>query len=174
MKETFAEIFSIGGKTNSLGRANEVIEIVLKDKRKLEELFSCLFVENAWVKMRAADSLEKVCRLHPERLLPYVDRLQDEAVLDPQPSIQWHLAQIYAQLGLTPKQKIKAINWLESLLSSTDVDWIVSANAMKTLVQFCIDGSVPVQDTISLLKIQKNHRSKSVVKKANKLLELIS
>jgi len=170
MAESFAEILTVDGKSNSLGRASEVIELVLSDKSRLDELFSCLFDEDAWVRMRGADALEKICRQHPDWLLPYIDKFQAELASNAQPSLQWHLAQIYAQVNLSSDQKRSAINWLKHLLSSTDVDWIVAANAMETLVQFTKDGSVPKKNAVTLLKLQQKHKSNSVIRKANKLL----
>ena len=175
MTESFAEILAVGGKTNSLGRANEVIAIVLNDKSTLDELYSCVFDDDAWVRMRAIDAIEKICREKSEWLLPYIDKFQSELAASTQPSIQWHLAQIYRQVELTDGQKTNAIQWLKDLLSTTSVDWIVAANAMTTLVQFTKDGSVGMDETIALLELQKTHKSKSVVKRANKLLlELLS
>jgi hypothetical protein len=171
MKETFAEILVVGGKTNSLGRADEVINYVLKDPSRLNELYKCLFEDNAWVRMRAADSLEKICRIHPEWLEPYIDRFSSELSASTQPSIQWHLAQIYREITLSDTQKRFAIDWLKKLLSSKEVDWIVAANSMDTLAQFTRDGSVPVSEIISLLKIQQRHKSKAVVKRADKFLD---
>lgn len=170
MEESFAEILAVGGKTNSLGRADEVIELVLNDKVRLEELYQCLFSDDAWVRMRAIDAIEKICRQHPDWLLPYIDKFQDKFATNRQPSIQWHLAQIYRQVDLTKEQKDNAINWLKNLVSTKDVDWIVSANVMDTLAQFTKDGSVSKDEVVSLINIQLNHKSKSVVRKANMLL----
>jgi len=175
MKESFEDIFAVGGKTNSLGRSGEVLEIVLSNKKRLNELYRCIFDEDAWIRMRAADTIEKVCRQHPDWLLSYVDKFQSELASNTQSSIQWHLAQIYGQLALTDEQKLKAINWLKNLLSNPRVDWIVAANAMKTLVQFTKDDSASIDGTIALLKVQQKHKSKSVVRRAEKLLiELVS
>jgi len=170
MAECFAEILAIGGKTNSLGRTGEVIESVLHDRNQMDELYSCVFDDDAWIRMRAIDALEKICRQHPDWLLPYIDRFQSELALSNQASVQWHLAQIYSQVNLTIEQKRKAIDWLKGLLSSVEVDWIVAANAMYTLVQFAKDNYVTKDEIISLIEIQQKHKSKSVVRKANKFL----
>jgi TPR repeat protein len=169
MKEAFADILATG-KPNSLGRTDEVIEAVLQDKSRLDELYACLFHDDAWLRMRAADALEKVCRQHPEWLLPHIDKFQEELARSNQPSIQWHLAQIYSQVDVSPEQKQKAIQWLENLISTVEVDWIVAANAMDTLVQFAKDGSVTEKQVISLLRVQQGHKSKAVVRRADKLL----
>lgn len=172
MKESFTELLVVGGKSNSLGRADEVTHAVLRNKARLDELYACLFNEDAWIRMRAADCLEKICRVHPEWLVTYIDRLNTDLASSKQASIQWHIAQIYRQVDLSSDQKEFAISWLERLLSTTEVDWIVATNAMDTLNQFRSDGSVSSSSFKSLLEVQLKHNSKSVVKRANKYLSL--
>ena len=174
MKEHFAEMLTGGGHANSLGRVNEVIEIVLSDKSRLDELYDCLFEDDAWVRMRAADALEKICREHSDWLLPYVDRFADKLHASTQPSIQWHLAQIYEQVELTDAQRRVVQDWLQALLSSKDADWIAAANAMDTLVKFTKDGHFPPDEMVKLLKIQQHHKSNAVIKRATKLLAELS
>lgn len=170
MREPFNQLLSIGGKSNSLGKAGEVVEAVLQDKSRLDELYNCLFSEDAWTRMRAADSLEKVCRVHPEWLEPYIDRFAAELLTSPQASIQWHLAQIFQQVHLTSAQKAIVVQWLKKLLYSTDVDWIVATNAMDALVRFTHEGAVSAAETRVILTTQQQHHSTAVVKRANKLL----
>ena len=169
----FSEILAVGGKTNSLGRAEEVIDAVLHDKSRLEELYGCLFDDDAWVRMRAADSIEKVCRQHPDWLEPFIDRFATDLSASSQPSILWHLAQIYTEVPLTDSQKAFAIDWLKGLIATVEVDWIVSSNAMDALVHFSSDGSLPVPEIIPLLQVQQKHHSKAVVRRANKLLDML-
>jgi hypothetical protein len=170
MEESFSDILAVGGKSNSLGRTDEVIEIVLSNKDQLSDLYGCVFNDDAWIRMRAIDAIEKICRQHPEWVKPYIDKFQHEFARSNQPSIQWHLAQMYALLEMNDNQKKIAIEWLKSLLSDIEVDWIVSVNAMKALVQFTNDGSTSRSSTATHLEIQRNHKSKTVVRKANKLL----
>ena len=72
MKDTFVEILAVGGKTNSLGRTEEVIQAVLRDNNLLEELYKCVFNDDAWVRMRAIDAFEKICREHPDWITQYI------------------------------------------------------------------------------------------------------
>jgi hypothetical protein len=174
MHDDFLELLTVGGKSNSLGKVTDVIQLVLDDRSRLDELYNCLFAEDAWVRMRAADALEKICRVHPDWLLPYIDRFATELSSSTQASIQWHLAQIYAQVELTYEQKKFAIDWLTGLLSTKEVDWIAAANAMETLAQFTEDGSFPKLKLITLLKVQQHHKSNAVIKRANKYLEQLS
>jgi hypothetical protein len=168
--EPFVDMLAVGGRSNSLGRVDQVIALVLDEPSRLDELYDCLFHEDAWRRMRAADALEKVCRQHPEWLAPYVDRFPAELASSSQPSILWHLAQMYRHLTLTAQQKAFAVEWLERVLSTTEADWIVAANAMQTLARFTEDGTVPRHDLVALLRVQQQHRSKAVVRRADKLL----
>lgn len=173
MTEHFTEMLLEGGHANSLGRVNEVIDIVLQDKSRLDELYNCLFDEDAWVRMRAADALEKICRKHPEWLLPYIDRFQSELSDSTQPSIRWHLAQIYSQVQLSDTQREHVQYWLHNLLSDRNADWIVAANAMDTLVKFTKEGSYPTSVMKQLLSIQQQHKSNAVVRRAIKHLDAL-
>lgn len=163
-------MLATGGHKNSLGEVPQVIEIVLQNQHRIEELYNCLFDEDAWVRMRAADALEKICRVHPDWLLPYIDRLANDFGASLQPSIQWHMAQIYKQVPLTPAQRDVAIQWLTQRIATKDVDWIVAANAMETLAQFAHDGSFPLDQLVPLLKVQQHHKSSAVVRRATKIL----
>lgn len=167
----FEKMLSVGGKANSLGKVNEVVSEVLNDEALLEELYGCMFSQDAWVRMRAADAFEKVCRERPGWLEPYVDKMQTELSNEvQQPSIKWHLAQIYQQVGLTNEQKERALIWLTNILSTSSADWIVAANSMEALVYFTKRGDFTVEKCIPLLKIQLHHKSNAVVKKAKKLI----
>lgn len=173
MDQKFAIILTEGGHTNSLGRAEDVVRVVLADKNRLEELYQCMFDDDAWVRMRAADSLEKVCRVKPEWFKPYASRFISELSDSTQPSIQWHLAQMYRQIDLTDEERRIVINWLKQLIASIDVDWIVSANVMETLLHLSNADHIDKSEIQSLFEIQRQHKSKSVVRKANKLLDQI-
>ena len=171
MIETFTQMLSFGGKSNSLGRAHEVIEAVLADQSRLNELYDCLADNDAWVRMRAADSIEKICRVHPDWLLPFIDRFESELSMTKQPSIQWHFVQIYSEVDLTSKQRKFAIGWIKKLLSQADVDWIVASNGIKTLAKFAGDGFVTKSELKAILLILQKHKSKAVVKQATTMLE---
>lgn len=164
------EVLAVGGKSNSLGRTGEVVDAVLDDRTRLEEVYLCIFHDDPWIRMRAIDAVEKVCRQHPDWLLPFIDRMQDELASSEQPSIRWHLAQIFAHVDLTSKQKSNAITWLQRQLDDPDVDWIVAVNSMKALAHFVKDGSVPLASVTKVMERQRGHKSKSVVRNAQKLL----
>lgn len=174
MKSNFAAMLAEDGKKNSLGRAEEVVQIVLADQTRLDELYRCLFEEDAWLRMRAIDALEKVCRIHPKWLEPYVEELLGEVASIDQASIQWHLAEMFRAIALSDSQLTRAIALMKQNISSNQADWIVASNTMETLARFAADGKLPRSELIPLLKIQQSHHSKAVVKRATRILDQFS
>ncbi len=174
MVEPFSNILITGGHTNYLGRAKEVLDATLVDRSRLEELFECLNNDDAWVRMRAIDSIEKVCRVHPEWLEPYTELLLTELSQRSQASIQWHLAEIFTQIKLTSEQEKRAITWLTERCNDPAIDWIVAANCMDALAHFTRLGLFPVNTIKAILRRMQSHRSKAVNKRATKLLDQFS
>lgn len=174
MNESFAAMLSEDGKKNSLGRVNDVIESVLAEPSQLEELYLTMFDDDAWVRMRAADGFEKICRVHPEWTGAYIDRIQTELDKSEQASIQWHIAEIYCQVALNETQKKHALEWLKNLLETPNVDWIVAGDAMKALVYFNTKDEFATDELKRLLRVQLKHKSKAIRKKADKLLLSVS
>lgn len=174
MTENFATMLAVGGKKNTLGRAEEVVQIVLADRSRLDELYQCLFEDDAWLRMRAIDALEKICRVHPEWLEPYVDRLLHEVAAINQASIQWHLAELFREIDLSPEQREQAIAIMKQNIASNGADWIVASNTMEALAGFVADGILPASELIPLLEVQQTHHSKAVVKRAARILGQLS
>ena len=169
MNERFSVVLAEGGKTNSLGRAAEVVDCVLGDQNRLEELYDCIFDDDAWVRMRAIDSFEKICRVHPEWFTEYTERLLTDVAVSSQASIQWHVAQLLGEMSLTDSQKQRAVIWLLDKGSNSQVDWIVASNVMATLAQFVRGGAVSRSQFSKVLGAQTHHRSPAVRKRAAKL-----
>lgn len=172
--ESFKDMLLVGGKTNSLGRAGEVLEIVRSDTSRLDELFECIYHDDAWVRLRAIDTFEKLVKENPGLVTPYLERIFNDLTKSRQPSIQWHLAQIFSEVELTDAQRNTAIAWLKDKIKTTNVDWIVSGDVMKALLYFHAGGFVETKELIDLFKVQEGHKSKAISKKATKLLHNLS
>ena len=168
--EAFADVLAEGGRSNSLGCAGEVVNAVLADRERLDELWACISHEDPYVRMRAIDAFEKIVNEQPTRADPYVPRIVDELTASRQPSIQWHVAQLFPQVRLEDGQRERAIAWLMAQLATTDVDWIVSVNCMRTLLNFRNRGHVGAEVLRPLFEVQGDHHSKTVRRKADGFL----
>lgn len=127
-----------GGKPKALVRVDEVLAELGADASRLGELIDCCSAADPVVRMRAADALEKFARLRPELVAPQVDRLHAELSASTQPSIQWHLAQIWGEVPLTAGQRKRAAAWLVRTLDESD-DWIVLTCSMSGLAALAAD-----------------------------------
>lgn len=116
--------------------------------------------------MRAIDSFEKVINEQPAWAYPYIPRILDELTASRQPSIQWHIAQLFPQVRLDDNQRERAIAWLMARLATTDVDWIVSVNCMRALLHFRNRGDIGAEVLRPLFEVQVGHDSTTVRRKA--------
>jgi len=159
-----------GGNPRSLADVAAVIEAVLDDPAQLEELFDCLFCNDPIVRMRAADGLEKIAGQRPELMIPYLERLLGDVATIKQPSVQWHLAQILAQVPLDPDQRQRAIKVLKRNLERSE-DWIVLTVTMESLALFAKDDAKLRHWLLPALRSRLADERKAVVKRADKLLK---
>jgi hypothetical protein len=165
----FAEMLS-GGHPNSLGRTEEAVAAALANEERIGELFDTLASEDATVRMRVGDALEKVARERPEAVEPYVERILGEMARIDQPSVQWHVAQLLTEVPLTPAQRRRGIAWLWRTWERSD-DWIVISETLTALAHFA-PRSPSVRERLpdALRETQRDPR-KSVARRATKLLE---
>lgn len=166
--EPFEDVLAVGGRTNSLGRASDVLDLLRADGSRTDELVACISADDAWVRMRAADTFEKLVREDPHRGRPYVEHVLTVLTRSDQPSVQWHVAQLLDLLELTPDQRDTAVAWLRERVATTEVDWIVAAQSMTTLVSLQRQGHVEAADLDALLEVQQSHPSASVRRKATR------
>jgi hypothetical protein len=123
-----------GGHPNWLGRTLEVVETVFADSGRLADLYSCYFARDEVVRLRTSNAMKRVCKEHPDWLVPYLDGfLSDVAAID-QASTQWTLAQLFLMLQthMSTDQRAQATALLQRNLARA-TDWIVLNNTIETL-----------------------------------------
>jgi HEAT repeat protein len=125
-----------GGNKRKLNN-QQIIDSVLQDATRVDELFECIKDEDEYVRMRASDALEKVCRSDPSIVQPLKTRVLNEMSVIDQTSVQWHYAQIVDQLHLNPQETAEVIRKLQSNFETYD-DWITRNIAMEVLGNFAL------------------------------------
>ena len=119
--------------------------------------------------MRAGDAVEKVCRVHPDWLTPYVDRLLGEVSEIDQPSVQWHLAQMIGTVRLNARQRRRAVALLKHNLEIA-TDWIVLNYTLEVFARF-VRADEGLRDYFAgQLQRLVHNPHKSVAKRVAKLL----
>ena len=81
-----------GGDRRSIGRADEVARLILKQPRHFRELIACLWHDDPIVRMRAADAAEKVSAKKPRLLDRRKPELLGLLAETEQIELRWHLA----------------------------------------------------------------------------------
>jgi HEAT repeat protein len=126
-----------GGDRRSIGRANEVARLVLKEPRRFRELIKCLWHENPVVRSRAADAAEKVSPKKPRLLDRHKVELLGLLAESEQIELRWHLAAMVPRLHLTPAERQRAIAALHHYLN--DRSSIVKTSALQGLADLAQD-----------------------------------
>jgi hypothetical protein len=165
------ETMLTGGHPNSLGRTIEVVELVLKDSSRLDELYNCYFSQNEVVRLRTSNALKRICAEHPDWLVPYLDKFLTEIAELDQASAQWTLAQLFNTLSakMSATQKQQAIAVLKRNLEHNN-DWIVQNQTMETLGAWAKTDQALKEWLEPYLRKLVNEDRKSIAGKATKLL----
>jgi hypothetical protein len=129
-----------GGHPNSLGRTEEVVDLVLADRRRIEDLLDCYGSEDEVVRLRVSSALKRVSRRDPDLFTPWLDRYLDEVAGLNQPSARWTLSQISREIEdrMNAEQRVRAEVLMKQNLSESH-DWIVLAQTAETLGRWAAD-----------------------------------
>lgn len=124
-----------GNDLRSIGKANEVVDLITSDPELFDEVFEGIFHEDKVIRARCADAVEKVAKKFPE----YVQRKKAVILKNlnsfKQKEVIWHIAQILGYIKLTGKETDKIFIHLIRWLNSSD-SIIVKVSCMQTLAEF--------------------------------------
>jgi HEAT repeat protein len=168
--EHFEEMLS-GGHPNSLGRTVEVVDHVIGDRSRLDELLACYQSQDPVVRLRTSNAIKRIEAQRHDWLVPLIDRLLDDVGAVDQASAQWTLAQLLLRLGpdLSPAQRTRAVSLLQANLEH-QTDWIVLNTTMETLHEWSLTNPDLRAWLEPHLRRLTGDSRKSVRGKANKLL----
>ncbi len=164
-----------GGHPNSLGRTEEVVDAVLADRSRLNDLYRCYFSSDEVVRLRVASAMKRVTIAEPDWVMDFIDGLQSEIAAIDQASTQWTLALIFDVLAsrLSPQQRSRAIEIMQHNLEYHP-DWIVLNNSMKVLGQWAKSDPQLATWLQPHARRLLDDRRKSVASNARKLLDQLT
>jgi hypothetical protein len=158
-----------GGDRRSIGRANEVVTLVLKDPKLITELLDVIqHDDDPLIRMRSADVLEKVTALHPEWLQPHKRLLINEISAVDQQEVRWHVAQMLPRLQMSPRERAKAVGILERYCE--DDSRIVKTFSMQALADLALEDPNLAPKVVNLIKELTRTGSAAVANRGRKLL----
>lgn len=170
--EDFEALLS-GGHPNSLGRTLEVVETVLADRSRLEDLYRCYFSSDEVVRLRVSSAMKRVATEHPDwTTMDFIDGLQSDVAAIDQASTQWTLALLFDLMAepLSPQQRNRAIEIMQNSLAN-HTDWIVLNNSMQVLGKWAENDPGLGEWLLPQARRLAEDERKSIAKNARKLLD---
>ncbi|NKB50662.1 MAG: hypothetical protein GKR97_00290 [Rhizobiaceae bacterium] len=171
MEESFEQMLS-GGHPNSLGRTEEVVDLVLNDEKRLAKLYQCYFSADEVVRLRVSSAFKRITAKHPQWTMQYMDGLLSEVAEIDQASTQWTLAILFEQTQalMSAAQTAKALQIMKHNLA-VHHDWIVLNTTMNVLANWA-KNDVDLEQWMRphLKRLSKDSRN-SVSRKAAKLID---
>jgi len=164
-----------GGHPNSLGSTVAVVDLVLADRSRLEDLLACYRSGDAVVRLRVSSALKRVCQAEPDWVVPHLDRLLGEVAAIDQASTQWTLAWLFGALEgrLSSTQRRRAEEVMRGNLEASD-DWIVQNTTMATLGAWARSDAELRAWLLPRLEEFTRSRRVSVANRARKLLAALA
>jgi HEAT repeat protein len=155
----------------SIGRANKVAALVLREPRRFPELIGYLWSEDAVVRMRAADAAEKISAKNPGLLKPFKAELLGLLFEAEQKELRWHLAQMIPRLPLTKKERLRAAEGLRRYLKDTSS--IVKTFALQGLTELARAEASLLSEISENLEAAERAGTSAMKARARKLLKTL-
>lgn len=159
----------LAGDRRSIGRVAEIIEYVWQDSRRIDAVVTHLWDENANVRMRAADVLEKISRDRAGLLQAHKAELLMLLAETAQQEVRWHLAVMVPRLRLTAPECLQISDRLQSYLEDTSS--IVKTFAMQGLADLTDQNASLRPAALDLLRSLTRTGTPAMRARGRKLLE---
>jgi hypothetical protein len=157
-----------GGDLRSIGRADQVVADVLENPLLFRVVFEGMFVDDALIRMRCADAVEKITAHHPEYLYPYKTRLISQVVQVEQKEVRWHVVQMMPRLELDREERNRIVEILIAYLD--DASKIVKTSAMQALADLAQQDVSLLPRVVPLLRECTRSGSPAMQSRGRKLL----
>jgi len=158
-----------GGDLRSIGRANEVAKEVEDNLALFKDVFSGLCDEEAVVRMRSADVIEKVTKNKPDLLSGYKSKVISLLATSEQQELCWHLAQIAPRLEYDFQEENDIVESLKRYLLHKSK--IVRVSAMESLTSIAERNTSLLGEINKIIESQMATGSPAVQSRGRKLLQ---
>lgn len=158
----------VGTDRRSIGKSNEVVAEVIDDPSLFEIVFEGISCDDAVLRMRCADVVEKITAHHPEYLVSYKQRLIYEIAKINQQEVRWHVAQMFSRLELTRDERQAVLNILSDYLK--DKSKIVKTFSMQALADIAEQDEGLKSSIVRELEALIQKGSPAMISRGRKLL----
>ena len=161
-----------GGDRRSIGNVANVIHDVKKTPDLFAVLIEGLDMDDALVRMRSADAIEKISADQPDLLQPFKKPIIRLACESHQQEVRWHMAQIIPRLVLTNREKSQVVDILFEYLE--DKSKIVVTFSLQALSDFAADDKKLRPRVIGILNELTLSGSPAIKSRGRKLLKKLT
>ncbi len=162
-----------GNDLRSIGKADEVVQLVTSDPELFGEVFGGIFHEDKVVRARCADAVEKVARRFPEYIQAKKSIIFNNLETFKQKEVMWHIALMLGYLKLNKKETDTALRTLNHWLVSSD-SIIVKVSCMQTMSHFAVKNKSIAESVCDEIQKQMINGAPAIKARGRKLLKLLS
>ena len=159
-----------GGDRRSTGRADKLAAAVLAGRIDAGAVYAAMFDEDAVVRMRAADALEKISAQQPAWLQPFKKDFLARLPGIVQAEVRWHVAQMLPRFRLTTtERRARAVPVLLEYLR--DKSRLVQTFALQSLADFAAVDQKLRPQTLAIIENAARVGSPAVKARCRQLLK---
>ncbi|MCL4549392.1 MAG: hypothetical protein M1495_12580 [Bacteroidetes bacterium] len=126
-----------GTDLRSIGKSNEVVQLVTSDPVLFDEVFDGIFHKDKVIRARCADAAEKVGRMFPKYIQKKKMIILKNLQKFEQKEVRWHIAMMLGYIKLTPKEIATVSQYLFKWLSE-EKSIIVKVMCMQALADLAL------------------------------------
>ena len=162
------------GHRNSLDNTLEVVDAVVNNTDKMEDLFLCYQSDDETVRLRTSNAFKRIFREKQELFNKWKQRFIMEAAEIDQPSAKWTTIQILDELfdQLDEKEKTQSIEICLRYLRNEE-DWIVINQSLNFMRNYLERFDFIDPEMMKLLNYFVDDERKSISKNAEKLIKIL-
>ena len=160
-----------GGDRRSIGRVADVVVLIEQHPLWISSLAGCLWDEDACVRMRSADALEKISRERPLLLKSYKEALLTLLAETTQQEVRWHLALVLPRLLLTQSECRRVAEVLQAYLE--DRSSIVKTFAMQGLADLTTQCASLRSPVVEMIRVHTRSGTPAMRARGRKLLQTL-
>lgn len=123
-----------GGDLRSIADVDQLIPLI-ETQQDFDGLFAYLNSEDRLIVMRAADTIEKITKAHPEYLETHKSRLIILLNSAQDKELKWHVALLASRIGLSKNELEQVWNKLEVWARDRLESKIVRVNSLQSLYE---------------------------------------
>lgn len=172
MKRADMHVYLAGGDRRSIGRSNQLVELLRKQPDLLPDVIREMWNPDPVVAMRTADVVEKLTRTGPESLQPFGKELLGLAEETTQQELRWHLAAMIPRLKLSAAEQRKAVALFTRYLD--DKSSIVKTFALQGLFELAVHNPVLRPEVEERLRIAMRSGTPAMRARSRMLLSRIA